>query len=286
MTDASSAAQKLKLQAWFETWRSCLQEVLARAPAQSTVFELEAGPLHEPATDLRYTVTASGAVQGEMAVRLTSISAVRLARQFRGDGEPDNNAFVSESGTIADDDREALETVLGRVAELVSRAIASSAGGEVHLQVTNADAVWAETADAIASLRCRQEGVPDTAIEIRVSPALATALGKLATIPAQEPLFPATGASEAASHADSYRRLLDVGLEVKLRFGTRRMLLREVLALSAGAVVELDCAPGSPVDLLLDGRIIARGDVVVVDSMYGLRVTEVVDSSSRRPARQ
>jgi flagellar motor switch protein FliN len=77
--------------------------------------------------------------------------------------------------------------------------------------------------------------------------------------------------------ASSYRRLMDVGLDVKLRFGTRRMLLREVLALSAGVVVELDSALHSPVDLLLDGRLIAQGEVVVVDGKYGLRVTEIVD---------
>jgi flagellar motor switch protein FliN/FliY len=75
----------------------------------------------------------------------------------------------------------------------------------------------------------------------------------------------------------NYRRLMDVGLDVKLRFGTRRMLLRDVLALSAGVVVELENTLHSPVDLLLDGRLIAQGDVVIVDGKYGLRVTNVVD---------
>ena len=67
---------------------------------------------------------------------------------------------------------------------------------------------------------------------------------------------------------------------MKLRFGTRRMLLRDVLGLSAGLVVELDNQLNSAVDLLLDGRVIARGDVVVMDGKYGLRVTEVVDTSA------
>jgi flagellar motor switch protein FliN/FliY len=70
---------------------------------------------------------------------------------------------------------------------------------------------------------------------------------------------------------------MDVGLNVKLRFGTRRMLLRDVLALSAGVVVELDNSLHSPVDLLLDGRLIAQGEVVIVDGKYGLRITDVVD---------
>ncbi len=75
----------------------------------------------------------------------------------------------------------------------------------------------------------------------------------------------------------SYGRLMEVGLDVKLRFGTRRMLLRDVLALGPGVVVELENALHSPVDLLLDGRLIAQGDVVIVDGKYGLRITDIVD---------
>jgi len=63
------------------------------------------------------------------------------------------------------------------------------------------------------------------------------------------------------------KRLRDVVLDVKLRFGSRRMLLRDVLALSAGVVVELDNNLNSPVDLLLDGRVVAQGEVVVVDAI-------------------
>ena len=60
------------------------------------------------------------------------------------------------------------------------------------------------------------------------------------------------------------------------------MLLREVLELNAGAVVELDRKLKEPVDLLVDGRLIARGEVVVVDGNYGLRVTSLV---SMQPAK-
>ena len=78
----------------------------------------------------------------------------------------------------------------------------------------------------------------------------------------------------------SYERLRDVGLEVKLRFGIRRMVLRDVLGLSPGVVVELESKVNSPVDLLLDGRVVAQGEVVVVDGKYGLRVTQVLETGS------
>ena len=75
-------------------------------------------------------------------------------------------------------------------------------------------------------------------------------------------------------------RVIDVPLMVTLRFGHRHMRLREVLELNTGALVELDRQVEEPVDLILDERVIARGEVVVVDGNYGLRVTEIVDRPS------
>ncbi len=72
---------------------------------------------------------------------------------------------------------------------------------------------------------------------------------------------------------------MDVELAVTLRFGSRRMLLREVLDLVPGSVVDLDRQVDEPVDVLLDGRLLARGEVVVLDGNYGLRVTEVAPAS-------
>jgi flagellar motor switch protein FliN/FliY len=69
--------------------------------------------------------------------------------------------------------------------------------------------------------------------------------------------------------------VLDVELNVTLRFGQRKLTLREVLELTSGSVVELDRQVEEPVELLLDGMVIARGEAVVIDGNYGLRVTEV-----------
>jgi len=73
------------------------------------------------------------------------------------------------------------------------------------------------------------------------------------------------------------KRVIDVPLTVTLRFGQRSMRLREVLELNTGALVELDRQVEDPVDLILDERVIARGEVVIVDGNYGLRVTEIVE---------
>jgi len=70
--------------------------------------------------------------------------------------------------------------------------------------------------------------------------------------------------------------VMDVELNVTLRFGQRKLTLREVLELTTGSVVELDRQVEEPVELLLDGTVIARGEAVVVDGNYGLRVIEVL----------
>jgi flagellar motor switch protein FliN/FliY len=71
--------------------------------------------------------------------------------------------------------------------------------------------------------------------------------------------------------------VLDVQLNMSLRFGQRQLPLREVLELASGSVVELDRQVDDPVELLLDGRVIARGEAVIVDGNYGLRVTEITE---------
>lgn len=71
-----------------------------------------------------------------------------------------------------------------------------------------------------------------------------------------------------------------VDMEVTVELGRTRMTVRDLLALTPGAVLELDRAAGSPADLLVNGRLVARGEVVVVDEDFGLRVTEIVDASA------
>jgi flagellar motor switch protein FliN/FliY len=70
--------------------------------------------------------------------------------------------------------------------------------------------------------------------------------------------------------------LRDVEMEVTCEIGRTRMTVRQLLALAPGDVVELDRLAGSPADLLVNGTLLARGEVVVVDEAFGLRITEIV----------
>ncbi|MFF5232031.1 flagellar motor switch protein FliN [Dactylosporangium sp. NPDC000521] len=75
--------------------------------------------------------------------------------------------------------------------------------------------------------------------------------------------------------------LHDVEMEVTAELGRTRMSVRELLSLAPGAVIELDRAAGGPADLLVNGRLIARGEVVVIDENFGIRITEIVGPSDR-----
>jgi flagellar motor switch protein FliN/FliY len=88
---------------------------------------------------------------------------------------------------------------------------------------------------------------------------------------------PAPAASQSLAGSGSGMELLqDVVMEVSAELGRTTMTVRELLSLQPGAVVELDRLAGSPADLLVNGRLIARGEVVVVDEDYALKITELV----------
>jgi len=77
-------------------------------------------------------------------------------------------------------------------------------------------------------------------------------------------------------------RLTEVTVELTVEVGRTRMQLGETMSLGPGSVVTLDRLADKPVDLLVNGRPIARGEVVVIDEQFGLRITEVV--GAERPA--
>jgi flagellar motor switch protein FliN/FliY len=95
--------------------------------------------------------------------------------------------------------------------------------------------------------------------------------------------FPSTPSLETLlpddPQTDNMSLVLGVTIAVTARLGTRRMALREVLELGPNAVIELDRVAGSPVDVLANDRLIARGDIVAVDGAYGIRITELIVAS-------
>jgi flagellar motor switch protein FliN/FliY len=85
-----------------------------------------------------------------------------------------------------------------------------------------------------------------------------------------------TPAASAPAGPAELERLHDVPVELAVEIGRTRMTIGETLSLGPGSIVTLNRLAGEPVDLLVNGKPIARGEVVVIDEEFGLRVTEVV----------
>ncbi len=86
-----------------------------------------------------------------------------------------------------------------------------------------------------------------------------------------------------AEESSSLDFVLDVPLRVTVEIGSARLLVRDVLQLNKGSVVELDRTSGEPADLFVNDRLVARGEITVVDDRMALRVVEVVGAD--RPGR-
>ncbi len=74
----------------------------------------------------------------------------------------------------------------------------------------------------------------------------------------------------------SLELLSEVEMGVTAELGRTRLLVKDILALTPGSVIELDRAAGSPIDLLVNGTLIARGEVVVIDEEFGIRISEII----------
>ncbi len=71
--------------------------------------------------------------------------------------------------------------------------------------------------------------------------------------------------------------LMSVPLKITAELGTCKMLVEDILKLGTGSIVELDRLAGGPVDLLVNDRLVARGEVVAIDEKFGVRITELIE---------
>jgi flagellar motor switch protein FliN/FliY len=90
--------------------------------------------------------------------------------------------------------------------------------------------------------------------------------------------------TEAESPPSGERRmdlLMDVPLELSVELGRARMTIQDLLGLGPGSVIELDKVAGEALDILVNDRLVARGEAVVVNDKFGVRITDIVSQSER-----
>jgi flagellar motor switch protein FliN/FliY len=267
------------IQVWAESFAQALGQIIGSPFPCVALPEAPADMTPPGDTDLWVVCASTGGLRGEMSLRLAASSVVCLAQIFMS--EP-----VSPAAEMTAEHREAAVELLRQVGGLAATGLKASRGevqGEVQLRLDASPAAPSWAASSICWLRLGGEPPNAALVEMHLSAALVAGLRTEKSDAAQPPEVadgPSADDSPDSRSGPSdgtgqFGLLMDVELAVTLRFGSRRLLLREVLDLNPGAVVELDRQVKEPVEVLLDGRLVARGEVVVVDGNYGLRVTEV-----------
>lgn len=273
--------------AWTEAFADVLEKVAsAKHPAElMSVEAVEPGVFSAAEKGLSIIFTAGGSLRGEQACLVAETDARLLAQLLMGE-TPDAAA------PLTDDDRDAAAEVFRQVAGQVSIDLAGKWSAQVSLAFDAARAAaWEPAAKAAICITTPAGRKPVIVLALQEN--LLAALTE-APEPAKAPASSPAASKEPAKPdpeppakdltTSNLDLLLDIELEATIRFGQREMLLRDVIDLRAGSVVELERHVEEPAELLVAGRAVARGEVVVVEGNYGLRITEILSPRQRYEA--
>jgi flagellar motor switch protein FliN len=274
---------KTYLDCWIDVAAALFSQTLAGQPE---LVESLPGPLTEPppeqlgANSFGFAASVFGDHQGRFAVVL---DGAILESPLLGEGEDQKAAWGQLLREVADAACaellaktgkkcliESFEAIAGE--SKISRAFRLKSGelksGEQGWQIMVQDDVR-DQVRASKSAAKPAAGQPPASSQ---PAAAAAAAGQEA---------PGATVSPGTALSPGIELLLDVELEVSLRFGSREMPLGELLDLGPGDVVQLDRHVADPVDLIVSDKIVARGEVVLVNGNFGLRVTEVAAPKKR-----
>jgi len=283
MSGENSPPTPVKLRDYLQIWGASIARVLQEVSGSPhTAEELPPDALQKElagleAEGIRARFQVAQHLAGEQGFVLSKGDAVRLAQLLLTEPQDPNVA-------MSDDHRDALGELLRQFAGAAASGLKGLAGGEVAFQWSGFEGLGVEAA-ARAGLRWTSEKFQPFTLIAEIGPALAEALN-----PTASPAPPADHAPAAASppapppvpvQDPKLELLMDVELDVALRFGERQMSLHSILDLNTGSVVELDQHVQEPVELLVGGKVVAQGEVVIVDGNYGLKVTQIVSPTER-----
>jgi flagellar motor switch protein FliN len=272
-----------------DLWAESLSRVMASLGVASPVAEAsdpisaQAPSSQEFESLVCIRFSGGGAIKGELLWVAEKPAALQLAQLFLS--EPPNPA-----AEFAEAQHEAFAELLRQVAGQTAAAWKAQSPAEIELTFQATVEPAPVTTNSI-TLRLAGEKFPELSLRLFLNEDLS---GALASLPAPLPPEPVNQPAESTPSVPSSPRttplptnlslVLDVELDATIRFGERQMLLRDIFGLVAGAVVELDQMVNEPAELLVAGRLVARGEVVVVDGNFGLRVTEVASVKERAAA--
>ena len=260
----------------------CVERLLAGEGGAATVSCLDARSaetlrsLPGPLAVLGWRLTR-GAV-GPAALILPGAFGLGVSRALSGDTAA---PVPAELGAA---EKEALGELAHRLAGDVATALGEALGQPLGFEA--AAAQWLEQGgaelavgeDGLAlSLALACNGMTGDAWLVVPQAALPRPASRAGTEMALPPLH----GSSSRKHGSGMELVLDISLPVTVELGRTRMMIRDILHLAPGSVLELDKLAGEPVDILINEKSIARGEVVVIDENFGVRLTSIVTPSER-----
>jgi flagellar motor switch protein FliN/FliY len=268
-----------KLQAYVEAWGAGIGSVIQQVAGAAHTWQ-ELSPedtrallvsLKENSVSIQFE--ASQHLAGNQGFLLSAKDAVRLSQLLLS--EPENG-----SATMSDDHRDAIGELFRQFAGAAAPSLKGLAGGEVSFKWVGLNP-FPGSPGAQIGLQWTSPGLPALALVAELGSNLVAALNPAAPQALELPPPSPPSAPLAKAPDPKLEMLMDVELDVTLRFGERQMALHDILDLSAGSVVELNQYVQDPVELLVGRKVIARGEVVVVDGNYALRVSQIISPMER-----
>jgi len=241
------------MKTYLDFWAQVAADLLAQALAGEPRFaESLPRPFTQPAVGFRATI--SGDIEGQFSIML---DGAIFEAPFMGEGA-DQKAGWAE--------------ILKEVCNAAAGELLAKTGAKCKVQKFEEAPAEPKVTRAF-ELRSGDRAWPVMVREELRNPAAAVTAPPKAAAPAAAPAPPRL--------SPGLELLLDVELQASLRFGAREMPLGEILELGPGDVVQLDRHVADPVDLIVGDKIVAHGEVVLVNGNFGLRVTDVATPERR-----
>jgi len=200
------------------------------------------------------------AVPAHEVLVAAELAAHAVIATFVGDRSADLAIVVGDPATLADaagSDRVVLADVLRPALEAAAATIGTGLLGEIR--EGDAAGLFGDPEAEVYELTTHDGVIAWLAVRLREAP----------------PVTPL----DAGEIGERLGRINDVEMALTVEVGRTRMSVREVLSLTPGAVIELDRSVGAPADVLLNGRLIAQGEIVVVDQDFAVRITRILDGA-------
>jgi flagellar motor switch protein FliN len=267
-----------KVSAFLEVWRQVISHLFSQVGVKSIKVELlDAAACGEPLPSsagnvFRAAFQSSGSLRGTLAWVTTDAQALQLAQARKSES-------LNRAAEFSQPQRAVVAEFLSQAADRTMTLWEAKTEKKAGLSSTTGPE---GSGTVCGGLRLSGDNFPAATLALELSDEFRDSLQQL-PLPSSSvrntagPLQPTVDEIPLPS----LDLLFDVELEATIRFGGCQLPLREILSMNPGSIVELDHRIDDSAELLVAGRLVARGEVVVVEGCFGLRVTELVSARER-----